>query len=163
MKKSILWRYPRSTINVERGSWLWSTSEGCPVDAVVFVACRCGMIYMEPMQLGWEPLIKSWMNVALPSVFTDDQRETVQVCLFHLGCKLTHCLYHNYMVSMYSNLLMYGLFVFRCCLTGCWLLAYNLYPNIASILSNVTQCTWPWACWPCMPAWWMKSSKWSTS
>ena len=37
---------------------------------------RCGMIYMEPHMLGWEPLVKSWINV-LPPAFTDEMKELI--------------------------------------------------------------------------------------
>ncbi len=40
---------------------------------------RCGMIYMEPLQLGWQPLVQSWMKHDLPESFTEDQRKTIQV------------------------------------------------------------------------------------
>ena len=42
---------------------------------------RCGMIYMEPLQLGWEPLVKSWMQNRLPDFMNEDQKTTLQVNL----------------------------------------------------------------------------------
>ena len=37
---------------------------------------RCGMIYMEPHQLGWRPLKESWME-KLPASLTQEHRELV--------------------------------------------------------------------------------------
>ncbi|XP_078090943.1 dynein axonemal heavy chain 3-like [Mustelus asterias] len=40
---------------------------------------RCGMIYMEPMNLGWEPLVRSWLVTKLPEQLSTEQRQTVQL------------------------------------------------------------------------------------
>lgn len=38
---------------------------------------RCGMVYVEPGQMGWRPLRDSWMKADLPAALTQDQRSHV--------------------------------------------------------------------------------------
>uniref|UniRef100_A0A8C9VE60 Dynein axonemal heavy chain 12 n=1 Tax=Scleropages formosus TaxID=113540 RepID=A0A8C9VE60_SCLFO len=40
---------------------------------------RCGMIYMEPSQLGWEPLVSSWLNT-LPEPLKEPEKTSLEVC-----------------------------------------------------------------------------------
>uniref|UniRef100_A0A8C4T2P1 Dynein axonemal heavy chain 12 n=1 Tax=Erpetoichthys calabaricus TaxID=27687 RepID=A0A8C4T2P1_ERPCA len=42
---------------------------------------RCGMIYMEPSQLGWMPIIESWINT-LPESFHREEIRTLLLGLF---------------------------------------------------------------------------------
>jgi dynein heavy chain, axonemal len=37
---------------------------------------RCGMVYMEPHQIGWKPIFKSWIN-KLPKCFNEDHVKTI--------------------------------------------------------------------------------------
>ena len=46
---------------------------------------RCGMIYMEPASLGWEPLLISWLNI-LPPVINTDFYKTMIKTLFIRFC-----------------------------------------------------------------------------
>ncbi|CAL8075896.1 unnamed protein product [Calicophoron daubneyi] len=38
---------------------------------------RCGMIYMEPAQLGWRPMVKSYINYKLPSQLGEELLELI--------------------------------------------------------------------------------------
>lgn len=38
---------------------------------------RCGMVYVEPSQMGWKPLRDSWMASELPSALTEAHRTHV--------------------------------------------------------------------------------------
>lgn len=40
---------------------------------------RCGMVYVEPGQMGWRPLRDSWMQAELPSTLTQAQRDHVSL------------------------------------------------------------------------------------
>ncbi|XP_025109931.1 dynein heavy chain 3, axonemal-like isoform X5 [Pomacea canaliculata] len=39
---------------------------------------RCGMIYLEPHQLGWKPLMKSYMDYNLPKTMTTEQLDIIE-------------------------------------------------------------------------------------
>ncbi|XP_041458176.1 dynein heavy chain 3, axonemal-like isoform X7 [Lytechinus variegatus] len=52
---------------------------------------RCGMIYMEPSQLGWQPLVASWMEHEVPDFITKQQKETMEMLFEWL---LPPCLHH---------------------------------------------------------------------
>uniref|UniRef100_A0A3B5KNF2 Dynein axonemal heavy chain 12 n=1 Tax=Takifugu rubripes TaxID=31033 RepID=A0A3B5KNF2_TAKRU len=43
---------------------------------------RCGMIFMEPSQLGWEPLVISWINT-LPETLQSEENSSLILELFH--------------------------------------------------------------------------------
>ena len=44
---------------------------------------RCGMVYVEPSQMGWRPLRDSWMQADLPAALTQDQRTHVRKWTAH--------------------------------------------------------------------------------
>ncbi|XP_052779096.1 dynein axonemal heavy chain 3-like isoform X2 [Mya arenaria] len=62
---------------------------------------RCGMIYMDPLQLGWEPLVKSWMNTSLVDLkLNQEQKDTIQMLFEWL---LPPCL--NYVTKYCKHIL----------------------------------------------------------
>ena len=40
---------------------------------------RCGMIYMEPLQLGWEPLLTSWLAKDVPDFVLPEQKNVIRM------------------------------------------------------------------------------------
>uniref|UniRef100_H3ANA7 AAA+ ATPase domain-containing protein n=1 Tax=Latimeria chalumnae TaxID=7897 RepID=H3ANA7_LATCH len=41
---------------------------------------RCGMIHMEPMDLGWKPLVQSWLTTKLPEKLITEQKNIQMLC-----------------------------------------------------------------------------------
>lgn len=71
---------------------------------------RCGMVYMEPSMLGWQPLMQSWLNT-LPATITDANKELITelytrmlpCCLNFVrksGFKVRNTVLHKFQVSM---------------------------------------------------------------
>ncbi|XP_033114673.1 dynein heavy chain 3, axonemal-like isoform X5 [Anneissia japonica] len=52
---------------------------------------RCGMIYMEPLQLGWSPLVTSWLENDVPDFINKQQKMTIKLLYEWL---LPPCLHH---------------------------------------------------------------------
>ena len=42
------------------------------------------MIYMDPLQLGWEALLQSWLLTSLPNCLVGQQREIIKVWIVFL-------------------------------------------------------------------------------
>uniref|UniRef100_A0A8C3CTF2 Dynein axonemal heavy chain 3 n=1 Tax=Cairina moschata TaxID=8855 RepID=A0A8C3CTF2_CAIMO len=84
---------------------------------------RCGMIYMDPQQLGWKPLKDSYMNT-LPPNLQEEHRELVRDLIF-LPC--LEFIHHNCkaIVQTSSIHLTYSLMKLYTCLLG-------KYPNMSS-------------------------------
>lgn len=60
---------------------------------------RCGMIYMEPESLGWEPLLISWINT-LPEFLNDFQRNMVKVLFLRFSIPLLWLLTSGHVKEM---------------------------------------------------------------
>lgn len=43
---------------------------------------RCGMVYMEPFEVGWQPYFKSWMNTLSDIIKVDDLEEIEMLFLW---------------------------------------------------------------------------------
>lgn len=82
--------------------------EGLFVSLQPATVSRCGMIYMEPSQLGWKPLVISWINT-LPDPLQSPDNRSLILDLFHwlippsLQMLRRHCRVRDSLVSDQSK------------------------------------------------------------
>ena len=65
------------------------------------------MIYLDPLQLGWDPLIKSWMENDLPQNLNEEQKETIKVCCVRLDNNSPCCFMTLICVAIYLTIFCY--------------------------------------------------------
>lgn len=49
---------------------------------------RCGMVYMDPNELGWRPYVKSWMQRTCTKI--KDETKVFKYCSYFRFCHLMH-------------------------------------------------------------------------
>ncbi|XP_014203995.1 dynein heavy chain 7, axonemal [Copidosoma floridanum] len=78
---------------------------------------RCGMIYMEPVSLGWEPLLLSWLNT-LPKTFNDHIKSHLKDMFLRFCPALLHFIERCHVKEMISmqaaNLVRSLMYLFDC-------------------------------------------------
>ena len=55
----------------------WSPTYSCQFNSPYTQVSRCGMVYMEPHLLGWEPLLESWLS-ELPETMNDENKTLIK-------------------------------------------------------------------------------------
>ncbi|XP_044001453.1 dynein axonemal heavy chain 7-like [Aphidius gifuensis] len=55
---------------------------------------RCGMVYMEPVALGWEPILKSWLQT-MPPIISSFLKNHIYESLFMRFCRPLFYILHN--------------------------------------------------------------------
>ena len=93
---------------------------------------RCGMIYLEPSSLGWEPVLQSWCNT-LPDELSNEHGKLI-MALFHWALPVSitfvrkHC-----KVSASYRIHLSIIFIF--CLFCCWKCWYRFLLDSLSTTS----------------------------
>ncbi|XP_041348477.1 dynein heavy chain 3, axonemal-like isoform X2 [Gigantopelta aegis] len=80
---------------------------------------RCGMIYMDPLQLGWQPLVASWMQTGFPENLSSKQKTMIGLlfewilppCLNFVSKNCKHLLSCHLMHVTMSMLKLYDCFM----------------------------------------------------
>ena len=94
--------------------WCWAPWSGGDVCVLPCQVSRCGMIYMEPHMLGWEPLMKSWLNT-LPKTFTSEHKELItDLYQRFLPCCLDFVKKAGFKVVLVTKFIACCIFIYTC-------------------------------------------------
>lgn len=73
-----------------------------PMDLLVAspaTVSRCGMVYMEPFEMGWTPLFKSWMNTLQEKIKAEDLEEIEMLFYWTIDPILENLRFHLQEIS----------------------------------------------------------------
>lgn len=98
-----------------------------------FLCSRCGMIYMEPHQLGWAPLKVSYMDT-LPDSLSSEHKELVKIVFiavfysntFNSDTLLSYFIFQETQQKLKNQILVW-IFVLFSCLTVIGMLCYSSF------------------------------------